>query len=318
MLVDTVGHMPQILDTRQNVYLVPWRAGYGATLCYGAYHGQVKKLDLYTSNIFQDKDTGTIYAVRECFTLKGEYHENFECEFDSVAFELVVTDRSYVSDPVEDDFCWNSFSKAQQTIETSHQEELLDTTSSELVDESDTSIQLDSLEPSSSDPQPRLNDDAFLDSELYKIASREIQGAIQEWWYSDFDGDGAPEAFVATGNATTYYHEDAVKSLWYISNTGSTICMINDGAYWYFGSIIIIDHCKLLSLDARHGYNGIWSIKDNYPVQVNVEGSFYWVSQDKKTGIITAADKREERAHVLSFDFEAMTLRDPGNTNLND
>lgn len=268
--------------------------------------------------IFQDKDTGTIYAVRECFTINGEYHENYECEFDCVAFELVVTDRSYVSDPVEDDFCWNSFSMAQQTIETSYQEELLGTTSSELVNESDKSIQLDSLEPSASYPQPRLNDDAFLDSELYKIASRKIQETIQEWWCLDFDGDGAPEAFVATGNATTFYHEDAVKSLWYISDTGSTICMINDGAYWYLGSIIIFDHGELLYLDARHGYNGIWGIRDNRPVQVNVEGSFYWVSQDKKTGIIKAADKREERAHVLSFDFEAMTLRDTGKTILND
>lgn len=103
------GLIPQLLYTEVGVILVPWRACYGATNCYCLHHGQVKKLEIYTADIYQDEDTGLIYAVEEYFTANGEYHKNIECQFDADACELIYTDNYFESNPEEDEthFCWN-------------------------------------------------------------------------------------------------------------------------------------------------------------------------------------------------------------------
>ena len=45
---------------------------------------------------------------------------------------------------------------------------------------------------------------------------------------------------------------------------------------------------------------------------------YYWISQDPESGVVIAADKREERAHVLEYDSMNMSFVDPGKTVLND
>ena len=45
---------------------------------------------------------------------------------------------------------------------------------------------------------------------------------------------------------------------------------------------------------------------------------YYWISQDPESGVVTAADKREERAHVLEYDSMNMSFVDTGKTVLND
>lgn len=297
-LVDEVGEVPQLLYTESGEILVPWRARYGATLCYGLYHGQVKKLDIYVANIFQKEEKGTIYAVEEYFTAEGEYHKNIACEFDPASFELTLTDEFYESNPEEDeDFCWNK---------VTHENLNQSGTDSNLQDEIE---------------RNRAADELFQDSDLYQIALASIPGTIQEWCYEDFDGDGVKEAFISTGDDDTYYTEDGEKSLWYMSHTGNIECILDNEAYWYFvGVTFSFPDCKLLYVDGRHGYYAVLGVENDAPAEVSMPENtdFYWISQDPESGIVTAAEKREERAHVLEYDSSSMSFVDTGNTVLSD
>ena len=296
-LVDEVGMIPQLLFTEDGEILVPWRAGYGATLCYGLYHGQVKKLDIYKANIFQKTEKDTIYAVEEYFTTNGEYHKNIVCEFDSTAFELVLTDDFYESNPAEDtDFCWN-----RETPEVSDYQEL-DTVSQEEIN--------------------CIGDQNFKESDLYQTAVSSIPGTVQEWCYEDFDGDGKKEAFVSAGDDDTYFTEGGEKSLWYLSDTGNMECIFdNKAAYWYLSNRpFVFSNCKLFFIGARHGYYAVLGVKNDSPVKVSMpeDAYYYWIFQDPESGVVTAADKGEERAHVLEYDSSSMSFVDTGKTVLND
>lgn len=295
-IVDEVGMVPQLLFTDDGIILVPWRAGYGATLCYGLYHGQVKELDFYKANIFQREENDTIYAVEEYFTADGEYHKNIACEFDPTAFELVLTEDFYESNPAEDtDFCWN-----RETPEVSDNQEF-DTENQEEMN--------------------RIGNQDFEGSDLYQTAISSIPGTIQEWCYEDFDGDGKKEAFVSTGADDTYFIEDGEKSLWYLSDTGNVECIFDNQAYWYFSDRpFVFSDCKLFYIDARHGYYSVLGIQNDSPVEVSMpdDAYYYWISQDPESGVVTAADKREERAHVLEYDSMNMSFVDTGKTVLND
>lgn len=289
----SVGHMPQILYTSSGYKLVPWRAGYGATICFGLYRGQVKQLEIYVDDIYQDSD-GTIYAVKEVFRAEGEIHQNYVCEFNENSFELELTDDYFESDPSEDDhFCSNR-----------NEAPFLESDSN-------------NIEESGNDyPVTDNQDSTFIDSKLYEIVANNVNDTIQEWCYMDFDGDGKKEAFVSTGDDGTYYTEDGEKSLWFINSDGEVECLIDKSSYWYFNEEpFIIDDCALLYVDARHGYYGIYGVKNNKAVEVSVPGDFYWIAQEN--GVITAADKREERAHVLEFDKSKMAFVDTGKTVLN-
>lgn len=296
ILVAEVGDIPQLLFTETGEILVPWRAGYGATLCYGLYHGQIKELDFCKNDVFQETEKGTIYAVEEYFTANGEYHKNIVCEFDPTTFELVLTDDFYESNPEEDtSFCWN-----RETPEVSDSQDL------------DTTFQ---------DEINRIGEADFKESDLYQEAVSSIPGTIQEWCYEDFDGDGKREAFVSTGDDDTYFTEDGEKSLWYLSDSGNVECIFNNEAYWYFSDKpFVFSDCKLFYIDARHGYYVVLGVKNDSPVEVSMPGDayYYWISQDPESGVVTAADKREERAHVLEYDSSSMSFIDTGKTVLND
>ena len=159
--------------------------------------------------------------------------------------------------------------------------------------------------------------DGFKDTEMYENAKKIVNGTIQDWIFDDFDGDGQKEAFVVTGDDETYHTEHGVKSLWYFGDNGYYQNVIDEEQYWYFNNVpFVFDDCKLLYVDARHGYRDIYAVKDDIPVVVNIpeDGEYYWIAQDEETGEVTAADKRETEAHVLEFDYESLSFYDTGRT----
>lgn len=157
----------------------------------------------------------------------------------------------------------------------------------------------------------------FYDSDLYDVALGVVDQDIQEWVYDDLDGDGDKEAFIATGNGDDYYTEDGVKSLWFIESNGEATCLIDNAQYWYFSDTLMsCDNYKLLYVSARHGIYEVIGVKNDQPVIVSYPENygFYWISQDKETGEVTAAAKHEEYAHVLEFDYDDMAFYDTGET----
>ncbi len=283
--VAEIGHMPQILVTDDGYILVPWRAGYGATICFGVHHGQVKTLEIYSVNIFQDEDSKVIYSVSEIFTQTGEYHVNTVCTFDADSFELVLTDEFYESDADAAPYCRN---RVPPTISEE----------SEITEETTFSE----------------NDIEFLNSELYLNSVDSIPGTIFEWCYEDFDSDGKMEAFVGAGDEENYHGEHGIKSLWYLSDTGDTTCIINEKQYWYLNNTVFtFDNCKILLIDGRHGCYGIWGVKDNSPCEVS--GVFYrWIYQIEETGVLYGADKNDPLHHILEFNYKEMSISDTGKT----
>lgn len=123
------------------------------------------------------------------------------------------------------------------------------------------------------------------------------------------------EAFIATGNDEDYFSGEGTKSLWYIGDNKNVECIIDEQGYWYFSDIpFVVDKYKLLYVGARHGYYALFGIYSDSPVEIEMPAIYYWIDQDPETGVITAAGKREERAHVLEYDPSSMSFMDTGKT----